>query len=80
IGFTLISLVGQALATDKNLATLPFSLTIVASAVTTIAASMLMARVGRRLGFMVGAMIGVAGGALATFAIIGGSFWLFCAG
>ena len=80
IGFTLISLVGQNLALDKNLATLPFSLTVVASAVTTIGASMLMARIGRRLGFMTGAAIGMAGGALATFAIMAGSFWLFCAG
>jgi len=80
IGFTLISLVGQSLATNKNLATLPFSMTIVASAVTTIGASMLMARIGRRQGFMVGAMLGIAGGALATFAIMTGSFVLFCAG
>jgi MFS family permease len=80
IGFTLISLVGQSLAADKNLATLPFSLTIVASALTTIGASMLMARIGRRSGFMLGALLGIGGGALATFAIITGSFVLFCIG
>jgi MFS family permease len=80
IGFTLISLVGQALAPDKALSTLPFSLTIAASAIATIGASMLMARMGRRAGFLVGAVIGIGGGALATFSIIDRSFVLFCAG
>lgn len=40
-----------------------------------------MLRVGRRLGFVVGASLGGVAGGLLSFAAIGmGSFWLFCAG
>ena len=52
IDLTLTGLVGYTLADDKALATLPFSLITVAAALTTIFASFLMARIGRRAGFV----------------------------
>ncbi|AMV41958.1 MFS transporter [Paraburkholderia caribensis] len=80
IDLTLTGLVGYTLAADKSLATLPFSLITVAAALTTVFASFLMARIGRRAGFLLGAGIGAAGGAISVYAIFQQSFWAFCAG
>lgn len=73
-------LVGQSLAPTKELATLPVSLLNLGLALGTIPAAMLMRRVGRRIGYVVGAGIGVVGGCLATFGIASASFLLFCLG
>lgn len=73
-------LVGQALAEDKELATLPVSLLNLGLALGTIPAAMLMRRAGRRIGYMVGAGIGVFGGCLAAFGIASTSFLIFCLG
>ena len=78
ITFALGGLVGHYLADDKSLATLPISCSVLGTAFTTIAASWLTRRFGRRLGFMIGAAIGLAGSALAVEAILLSSFWLFC--
>lgn len=80
IDLTLTGLVGYTLADDKALATLPFSLITVAAALTTIFASFLMARIGRRAGFALGAAVGAAGGAISVHAIFIHSFGLFCCG
>ncbi|WP_116136418.1 MFS transporter [Trinickia diaoshuihuensis] len=80
IDLTLTGLVGYNLADDKALATLPFSLITVAAALTTIFASFLMARIGRRAGFALGAAVGAAGGAISVHAIYVHHFWLFCCG
>src|SRR5260370_16416883 len=68
------------LAPDKLLATLPFSLITVMTASTTIPASFLMARLGRRAGFVLGALLGGSGGAISTIAIFHRSFIAFCVG
>ena len=73
-------LVGQSLAEDKQLATLPVSLLNLGLALGTIPAAMLMRRAGRRIGYIVGAGIGLAGGCLAAFGIASFSFMLFCLG
>lgn len=73
-------LTGAALAPNKALATLPFTAMIVANAVTTLPASLLMRRVGRRAGFIVATLICAAGGVLAAWAVHAGDFWLFNAG
>src|SRR3712207_1712364 len=52
-------LVGQALASNKELATLPVSLLNLGLALGTIPAAILMRRAGRRIGYMVGAAIGL---------------------
>lgn len=80
IDLTLTGLVGYTLADDKALATLPFSLITVAAALTTIFASFLMARIGRRAGFVLGAGVGALGGAVSVWAIFHHSFWAFCTG
>ena len=74
------ALIGQALAEDKALATVPVAFQFVATMLTAIPASLYMRRVGRRLGFVTGALIGVAGGTIATVAIVVSSFWLFALG
>ena len=76
----LSGLVGAAIAEDKALATLPISAVIIASTLTTIPASLLMKRIGRRAGFILGALIGLTGAAVACYALIISSFWLFCFG
>lgn len=73
-------LVGQALASNKELATLPVSLLNLGLALGTIPAAILMRRAGRRIGYIVGAAIGVLGGCLAAFGIASFSFVLFCIG
>ena len=74
------ALIGHALAEDKALATLPVAFQFVATMLTSIPASLYMRRVGRRWGFVTGAMIGVVGSTIATAAIAVSSFWLFALG
>ena len=73
-------LVGQALASNKELATLPVSLLNLGLALGTIPAAMLMRKAGRRIGYVVGAGVGLIGGCLAAFGIASYSFVLFCLG
>ncbi|WP_134499820.1 MFS transporter [Microvirga pakistanensis] len=73
-------LVGQNLADNKELATLPVSLLNLGLALGTIPAAILMRRAGRRIGYVVGAGIGLFGGCLAAFGIVSTSFLLFCLG
>ncbi len=72
------SLVGQRLATDPTWATLPLALQMAASLAAIIPASLLMARIGRRGGFLLGAGLAVGGAALAAYSIVAGHFALFC--
>jgi len=76
---TMNGLVGYTLADTKALATLGVTLYVLGSAVATLPASLVMARIGRRKGFMAGALINVGGCALAALAISRGSFVLYCA-
>ena len=77
---TVGSLAGYELAADKGLATLPGTAVVVGTALGTVPASLLMRRVGRRLGFVVGTAIGSAGGLLGAAAVGLGSFWLLIGG
>ena len=74
------ALVGEMLATDKALATLPLSLQFVATMATMFPASFLMRRSGRRAGFLVGALFGVIGGAIMFWAILRADFMVFSVG
>jgi MFS family permease len=76
----LSGLVGAMLAPKMLLATLPYSLITLTTASTTIPASFLMARFGRRAGFVAGALLGGCGGAISTFAIFHRNFPAFCLG
>lgn len=77
---TTSALVGFALADDKSLATLPLAAQFIATMFTSIPAAMLMERIGRKPGFMLASMIGLAGGVIATLAILNGDFWWFLVG
>jgi MFS family permease len=83
ISATLIAingLAGLALAPVAALATLPVTCWVVGAALTTMAASMHMRRVGRRAGLIHGATIGIGGALLCAAALWLQSFWLLCAG
>jgi MFS family permease len=80
IDLTLTGLTGYQLAPDKSLATLPFALITVASAIATLFASLLMQKIGRRWGFVSGAAAGALGGLVSVWAILQNDFWLFCLG
>ena len=74
------ALVGQELAENKALATVPFGLQFVMTMVSTVPASLLMGRIGRRAGFTIGQIIGILGACTAAAAIYLGDFVLFAAG
>ena len=71
--------VGYGIAADKGNATLPITAFLVASMLTSIPASMLMQRIGRKSGFRVGIIFGTIGCLLAAYAIYLSHFWLLCA-
>jgi len=73
-------LVGYALAANKALATLPVTAWVIGGALSTLPASLLMKRIGRRAGFTVGALTGMLGAAICSLALGLGNFWLFCFG
>lgn len=62
------------LGPDKSLATLPVSLFVLGSALGAIPAALLMGRVGRRAGFIVGAALGALCGLLSGYFVLAGSF------
>jgi len=73
-------LAGYALATNKALATLPVTAWVIGGALSTLPASLLMKRIGRRAGFTVGALTGMVGAAICSLALYLENFWLFCFG
>ena len=72
------SLVGFQIANNKALATLPLTFHLMGTMLAGIPASLLMKRIGRRYGFLIGTGIGTFGAASASLAIIYSSFPLFC--
>jgi len=73
------ALIGYGLVSNKAYASLGVTTYVLGSAAATMPASLWMARVGRRRGFMMGSAIGITGSALACFALWLGHFPLFCA-
>jgi MFS family permease len=80
IMITVAALTGRMLAENDSFATLPLAFQFLATWLTTIPASALMQRIGRRWGFAIGTLLGVAGGALIALSIVFLSFWLMCVG
>ena len=78
--FILAGLVGADLSENKALATLPITVIIVATALTTIPASLLMKHIGRKPGFMLGATFAIIGGSIASYGVYNSSFWIFVMG
>jgi len=75
---TLSALIGFDLAPNKNLTTLPMALQFFAVMSGSVPASFLMAKMGRRFGFMLAACIGLSGAAIAVLSLMLQNFWLFC--
>ena len=78
ISFTLLGgLVGITLAPSKNWITLPIAILVIGAAIGAIPSAMIMRRIGRKAGHLLGATIALLGAAIATVAIAQHSFLLF---
>ena len=77
---TTASIVGSMLAPDRALSTLPIAVQMTGMMTGTIPAALLMARIGRRPGFWIGASVGATGAGIAAIAIFHADFLLFCVG
>lgn len=73
-------LVGQQLASNPALATLPVSIFNLGLAIGTLPAAWVMRRHGRRLGYLFGASLGCVAGLVAAFGIYQQLFVIFCLG
>jgi len=74
------AIIGAEVAPDRALATLPLSIFVVGMAACILPSGMIARRNGRRAAFLAGTVCGVLAGLVAAFAVIVGSFWLFCLG
>ncbi len=80
INIALGGLVGaHLLGDDKSLATAPVTAYNIGVAVGALFANFIMLRIGRKLGFMFGTVIGFSGMIFTGLSIAAESFWLFCA-
>ncbi len=75
---TIGGIVGYELAPNPSIATLPVALMVVGTALATIPAALTMQRIGRRLGFMLAALIAGGGAGIAIVSLAQESFPLFC--
>jgi MFS family permease len=76
----LAAILGAMLAPDRALATLPVAAMVIGTAVASLPAAMLMRRVGRRPGFLIGALLGIGGSLLCAFALHQSDFAVFVVG
>lgn len=74
------ALLGNTLASDKRLATLPVALMVIGTALASLPAGLLMRRIGRRAGFLLGVSLGVAGSLVCALALHRMSFAGFAFG
>src|SRR6478672_101563 len=72
------SIVGATLAPDMSLATVPLSMYVVGLAAGTLPTGAISRRFGRRWAFVIGTGLGTLTGLIGSFAILRGSFALFC--
>jgi MFS family permease len=77
---SVIGLVGQTLAPDSSMITLPVALQFLGLMSATIPASLIMGKLGRRFGFSLGNLVGISGASIATYALSLQNFYLFCFG
>lgn len=73
-------LVGQMLAANKALVTLPVSSFMIGTAVATLPVAASMRRFGRKAVYICGALIATTGGLVAAYGVATASFALFCLG
>jgi len=72
------SIVGATLAPDVSFATVPISMYVLGLAAGTLPTGAISRAYGRRVAFIIGTACGASTGLLGAFAILHGSFWLFC--
>src|ERR1700742_4935563 len=72
------SIVGASLAPDVSFATVPISMYVVGLAAGTLPTGAISRAYGRRVAFIIGTGCGVLTGLLGAFAVLHGSFVLFC--
>ncbi|MDJ1653932.1 MFS transporter, partial [Raoultella sp. Ech2A] len=72
------AIVGNAIAPDSTLATLPIAIFVLGMAACILPFGALARRRGRKAVFMLGTGAGVLTGLLAALAVVLGAFWLFC--
>jgi MFS family permease len=72
------SIVGATLAPDVSFATVPISMYVLGLAAGTLPTGAISRAYGRRVAFIIGTGCGALTGLLGAFAILHGSFWLFC--
>src|ERR1700744_3877640 len=72
------SVVGASLSPDISLATVPLSMDLLGLAAGTLPTGAISRRYGRRVAFIIGTACGFLTGILGAFAILHGSFSLFC--
>ncbi len=71
-------IVGAEIAPSDALITLPVALMVVGTACTAIPASLLMARIGRKAGFLAATAGASLAGLIAAWGVSNEDFWLFC--
>ncbi len=74
------ALIGQQLAPATHWITLPVACQFIGLMLATIPASLIMARIGRRKGFILGNLVGLGGALLCFLALQASAFALFCLG
>jgi MFS family permease len=72
------SIVGATLSPDMSLATVPLSMYVLGLATGTLPTGAISRRYGRRVAFIIGTGCGMLTGLIGAFAILRGSFALFC--
>ncbi|SHJ34381.1 Predicted arabinose efflux permease, MFS family [Roseomonas rosea] len=77
---TMGALIGYSLAENKSLATLPMALQMLATMGASIPAGFVFARLGRRPGFLLGAMGSFLGSLTFAYGVWQGSFLIYCLG
>jgi len=76
--FATAAIVGYTLSPDSSLATVPVSMYVVGLAAGTLPTGAISRHFGRRVAFIIGTGFGALTGLLGSFAILHGSFALFC--
>lgn len=77
---TIGGLAGAYLTTNPALMTVPMSFASLATVLVMFPASLWMTKIGRKTGFITGALCGVIASVISMFAMIAHSFWLLCLG
>lgn len=75
---TVSALIGFEIAPDKRLTTLPLALQFFAMMCTSLPASFIMGKFGRKIGFLLAGSVGMMGAAVAIWSILHANFYGYC--